>query len=629
MLFASPALIHAEGGVTGTWRLGDSGAPLLWEMNLVQNGQSLTGSVSSCSGQKSREISAGKADGDGITFQCTSEDGQRTINFAGKVTRDDVTIKWSLIGIRSVNNATGWDRVFGFSAPREFTAKRLPALGFDRILHADREPQNWLTYSGNVRGHRHSLLDQITPMNVRNLELAWIWQAQVNVGVFEATPLVVDGVLYTVQPPNDVVALNASTGRVLWTYPYRPLPRARASGGGGEPNRGLAILGNALFIGTLDAHLLAINAHNGTLLWNTTVANANDPACRGGLCYVITHAPLVVKDKVIVGVAGGEGPIRGFIAAFDSNTGKEVWRFNTVPAAGEPGNETWSGDSWKTGGAGVWNIGAYDADLNLTYWGTGNPYPVTNGATRLGDNLYSESVVALEADTGTLKWHYQFTPHDTMDWDATQVPVLTDMQWQGRSRKVMLWANRNGLMYVLDRTTGEFLLGKPFVEINWMKGFDGKGRPIVVQDRPMIGTERAPVLPGSGTLWQPPSYSPTTSLFYIPSTEGAQSGLRQGSVPPGYGAVRAFNPSTGEKEWEFRRNDAFFGTGVLTTASNLLFTGATDGYFYALDARTGQRLWQMSLTGRVTSGPMTFAVGGKQYIAVAADNTLFAFALRQ
>jgi alcohol dehydrogenase (cytochrome c) len=397
-------------------------------------------------------------------------------------------------------------------------------------------------------------------------------------------------------------------------------------------------------MGTLDAHLLAIDAFTGKLIWNTTVADAVDPTCKTELagqrlCYVITHAPLIVKDKVIVGTAGGDGDagqgVRGFIAAFNVITGKEVWRFSTIPGLGEPGHETWPGDSWKTGGAGIWNTGAYDPELNLTYWGTGNPAPAYGfearakqaGDTRLGDNLYSDSVVALDADTGRLKWYYQFTPHDEWDWDSAQVPVLTDIEWQGRSRKVMLWANRNGLMYVLDRITGQFLLGKPFVDVNWMSGFDAKGRPV---------RTIAPVYDSTdATNWFPPSYSPSTGLFYIAARERARTQRPRAS----YGAMRAFDPKTGDKKWEFKRDDAVFTAGALTTASNLLFTGVGGGsdtsdaarlidrYFYALDARTGDLLWQTRLGGSVQSGPMSYAVAGKQYVAVAAGNTLFVFAL--
>jgi alcohol dehydrogenase (cytochrome c) len=513
---------------------------------------------------------------------------------------------------------------------------------FERILSADREPQNWLTYSGTVLGQRHSTLTQITQANVKALELAWIWQGRQSAWrragpdpgsaeqKFEATPLVVDGALYTVQAPNDVIALDATTGRIRWTYRHVITLGARDFCCG-RVNRGLAILGDTLFIGTLDAHLLAIKASTGQVIWNTTVASLADPACKDSYCYSITHAPLVVKDKVIVGTAGGDGPIRGFIAAFDTATGKEAWRFHTIPAPGEPGNATWSGDSWKTGGAGVWTTGGYDRDLNLTYWGTGNPFPMSPGTARLGDNLYSNSVVALDADTGKLNWHYQFTPHDDQDWDAGQTPVLADMEWQGRLRKVMLWANKNGLLYVLDRTTGEFLMGRPFVEVNWTDGFYVNGRPRRVPPK-----EGDPIKPFGGTNWYPPSYSPRTGLFYVPSRLDIDSG-----------AVQAFDPKTGERKWAFELTRTIHAAGVLSTASDLVFSGTfrlespgapqispnperlADGDFFALNARTGQLLWNTSLGGDIRSGPMSYSVNGTQYVAVAAGNSLFAFALRR
>ena len=511
---------------------------------------------------------------------------------------------------------------------------------FERIQNSSREPQNWLTYSGNNMGQRYSLLTQVAPQNVKNLEMAWLWQAR-SVEKFEATSIVLDGILYTIQAPNDVVALDAATGRLRWTYAYRNLPEARNCCG--SVNRGLAILGETLFMGTLDAHLIALDAKSGALLWKTKVAEAKER-------YAITHAPLVIKDKVIVGTAGGDGGAPGVIAAFDAKTGQEVWRFHTIPQPGEPGNETWSGDSWKHGGAAVWNTGAYDPESNLTYWGTGNPSPDWDGRQRLGDNLYSECVVALDADTGKLKWYYQFTPHDEMDYDATQVPVLADMNWQGRPRKVMLWANRNGLMYLLDRTTGQFLMGKPFVKVNWMDGFDEKGRPKRAPGMAPSkeGTLIMPTVNG-GTNWYPPSYSPRTELFYIPGWENTGSiaveGERPrtvGNLPPGapnlvlndrpeeqgYGFVRAFDMKTGDKKWEFKMGDVTYA-GVLTTASDLVFSGGREGYFYALNARTGELLGRTALGGQVNSGPMSYMVDGKQYIAVAAGSSLFAFRLKE
>src|SRR5271156_4749289 len=372
----------------------------------------------------------------------------------------------------------------------------------DHLLHSTDTPQDWLTYSGSYLSQRYSALDQIQPGNVQNLEQKWIFQAR-SLEKFEATPLVVDGVMYTVQAPNDIVALDAVTGRIFWIYSYSPAPQARPCCG--RVNRGLAILGDTLFMGTIDAHIVAVDARNGHLLWNTKVG---EPSAG----YAITHAPLVVKDKVIVGTAGGEYGIRGFLAAYDVHSGKEAWRFNNIPGPGEKGHETWAGDSWKHGGASVWVTGSYDPNSNLTYWGIGNPGPDWNADQRLGDNLYSDCVVALDADTGKLKWYFQFTPHDDFDYDAVQVPVLAAIQWPGAaapagSRKVMLWANRNGYFYALDRTTGKFLLGKPFVKVTWSTGLDETGRPMRVNS--VEPTEaRTDIYPSQtgGTNWYSPSF---------------------------------------------------------------------------------------------------------------------------
>jgi alcohol dehydrogenase (cytochrome c) len=522
-------------------------------------------------------------------------------------------------------------------------------VSFDRLLNADKEPHNWLTYSGSMMSQRYSPLTQVTPQNVKNLELEWVYQAR-SLEKFEATPLVLDGILYTVQAPNDVVALDAVTGRIFWTYSYAPALDARPCCG--RVNRGLAILGDTLYMGTIDAHLIAIDAKNGHPLWNVTVAKA-------AAGYAITHAPLVLKDKVIVGTAGGEYGVRGFIAAYDARTGKEAWRFYTIPGPGEPGHETWAGDSWKYGGGSVWMTGSYDPALNLTYWGIGNPGPDYSGDVRLGDNLYSDCVVALDADTGKLKWYYQFSPHDEFDYDSVQVPVLADMEWQGSPRKVMLWANRNGFMYALDRTTGQFLLGKPFVQVNWATGFDEKGRPMRAPGK-LPTPEGTLIYPGNqgGTNWYSPSYSPRTGLFYIPTWENYSSmfikapveyteGRRFMGASPrsiigglrgpqqntrkeneGFGAVRAFDPKTGEKKWEFKMADVT-DAGILTTASDLLFSGGREGYFFALDARSGELLWKGAVGGAVASGPMSYSVGGKQYVAVSAGSSLFVYALRE
>jgi alcohol dehydrogenase (cytochrome c) len=527
---------------------------------------------------------------------------------------------------------------------------------FDRILRADQEPQNWLTYSGNLSGHRHSPLTQITPANVRNLEMQWVFQtrgpAEAN-EKFEATPLVVDGVMYTVLAPNTVVALDATTGRMFWIYTPRISQLARVCCG--RVNRGLAILGDTLFMATIDGHLIAIDAKSGKPIWDKAVVN---PAAG----YSFTVAPLVVKDKVILGPSGGEYGIRGFVAAFDAATGNEVWRFNTIPGPGEPGHETWEDPgktAWRTGGGPAWVTGSYDPELNLTYWGIGNPGPDWNGDPRPGDNLYTDSVIALDADAGTLKWHYQFTPHDEFDYDATQIPVLVDMDWQGSPRKLMLWANRNGFWYVLDRTNGRFLQGKPFTRVNWADGFDEKGRPNRVLNSTVEGTLVYPNNQGA-TNWYSPSFSPRTGLFYVPAwmdtfstyfkaeveyKEGNQyvgrfptmafpalrtgpGAINQRLPEDGYGAILALDPKTGERKWEFKMIDVT-DSGVLTTASDLVFAGGREGYFFALDARTGEQLWRGSVGGQVSAGPMSYSVGGRQYVAIAAGSTLFVYALRQ
>ena len=521
----------------------------------------------------------------------------------------------------------------------------------DQLVKAAQDPKNWLTYNGSYMSQSYSTLAQITPANVKNLEQKWVFQVD-NLQKFENRPLVVNGIMYVSQPSNDVVALDARTGRAFWIYRYNNAPDARHCCG--LLNRGLAILGDTLFMATVDAHLVAIDARSGRPLWDTKVAE-------GTAGYAMTLAPLVVKDKVIVGVAGGEYGIRGFISAYDVKTGKEAWKFYTIPGPGEPGHDTWEGDTWKFGGASIWVTGSYDPELNLTYWGVGNPGPDWNPSQRKGANLYSDSVVALDADTGKLKWHFQFTPNDPYDYDSVQVPVLVDTAWRGRPRKLMLWANRNGFYYVLDRVTGEFLSGNSFVKVTWAKGLDDAGKPIVTPQ-----PTNTPVFPGvqGGTNWYSPSYSPRTGLFYISAWEdyasiflpqeveykeglsftggrpvapiiGARSpSLRAGQINAsaaeslGYGSVLAIDVRTGQKKWKFDMIDVT-DAGILTTASDVLFTGGREGYFHALDARTGALLWKGSVGGQVSAAPITYELDGKQYVAVAAGHAMFVYGLRE
>jgi alcohol dehydrogenase (cytochrome c) len=507
-------------------------------------------------------------------------------------------------------------------------------LPYERILNAAKEPGSWLTYSGTYGAQRYSTLDQIHRGNVKGLRPAWIYQIKSRQN-FEVSPLVVDGIMYITEPPSDVTALDLRTGRPIWSY-RRTLPEGVIACCG-QVNRGVAMLDDQIFVGTVDSYLVALDAKTGRLRWEVQVSDYK-------AAHSITVAPLAVKDKIIIGIAGGEYGIRGFLDAYDAKTGRLAWRFWTVPGPGEPGNETWSGDSWKYGAAATWTTGSYDPDLNLIYWGTGNPGPDFIGEVRLGDNLYSECVIALDADTGTLKWYFQFLPHDIHDYDSTQVPVLLDAEFRGQPRKLMLFANRNAFYYVLDRVTGEYLAGKQFARQTWAKGLDDKGRPI--EDLTTVpSVEGALVYPdddGSAN-WYSPSYSPQTNLFYqnvrdkggiyyrgeavYKSGEyflGASRRPVPGEDPLGF--VRALHPLTGELVWEFQVQTPPWG-GLLSTAGGLVFSGTIEGDFFALDAATGELLWRLQTGGACFANPISYMSEGKQYIAIAMGSSLFAFAL--
>ena len=523
---------------------------------------------------------------------------------------------------------------------------------YDRIVNATEEPENWLTYNGDYMSQRYSRLDQITPDNVTNLELKWILQNQV-FGAWQSNPIIADGVMYVTERPNSVMAVDANTGRVFWKFRHTPSENARVCCGAN--NRGVAVLDDRVFMGTLDARLIALDRINGQPLWNAKVADVN-------LAYSVTMAPLVVKDKIIVGVGGGEYGIRGYVAAFDAETGEQAWKTYTIPGPGEPGHDSWEGDDWEHGGASVWITGSFDPELNLTYWGVGNPGPDWNAGQRPGDNLFSDSVIALDADTGELEWYFQFTPNDGYDYDSVQVPVLADMIWRGEPKKVMMWANRNGYFYVLDRVTGLFLEGKPFVTVNWSSGLDEKGRPI-----PTPQPEGMPTYPGNqgGTNWYPPSYSPRTGLFYFSAWEnyatiyraeeseyvpgqaflgggfsvlapspdaptigiGRTNPINNWTDEVGYASLKAMDPQTGEAVWSYNQYDVS-DSGMLTTASDLLFTGGREGYFHAIDARSGDLIWNVNLGGQIVMAPVTYMVDGIQYVSVISGNSLSTFALR-
>lgn len=507
---------------------------------------------------------------------------------------------------------------------------------WERLLNAADEPENWLMYSGNLSSQRFSKLDQINTSNVADLELKWAYQIPV-IDRAETVPIVVDGIMFITEAPSNVVAVDARTGRRYWRYDHDLPEDLRICCG--RNNRGVAILGETLFMSTLDAHLVALDARTGNLLWDVTVADY----AKG---YSKTAAPLIVKDKVVTGVAGGEFGIRGFIDAYDPATGERLWRTYTIAGPDNPDVSSWSEDSWKTGGGASWITGSYDPELNQIYWGTGNPGPDWNGDARLGDNLYSDSALALNADNGEIEWYFQFTPHDVHDWDAIQVPILADINYQGRLRKVMMWANRNAFYYTIDRENGDFLVGKPYALQTWAQGLDENGRPIRVPG--MFPTYEGIVVSpsiGGATNWWSPAFNPQTGLFYVNAFDGEQKFFKRDEeytegerftggggqyiqpIDTYFSAIRALDPSTGDIRWEFPiqpRSSA----GISTTAGNLLFSGSVDGYFYALDARTGEELWNVSLGARVHAAPMTFSVDGEQFVTIAAGNVVMTFGLK-
>ena len=510
----------------------------------------------------------------------------------------------------------------------------LAQLPYERIRNSASEPQNWLTYSGNYFGHRYSPLDQIRDSNVRDLKVLWSYQVT-SLQKFETTPIVVDGVMYISEPPSHVTALDTRTGRPIWKY-RRPMPddlRVCC----GQVNRGVAVLGNLVFLGTLDSHLIALNAKTGAVMWDRVLANY-----KAG--YSITVAPLAVKDKIVVGMAGGEYGVRGFLDAYEATTGKRAWRFWTIPSPDQPGGNTWPGDTWKTGSAATWVTGAYDPETNLVYWGTGNPGPDWNGGVRDGDNLYSDCLLALDADSGQLKWHFQFTPHDVHDWDSTTVPVLLDGSIGGVSRKLVAFPNRNGFYYVLDRVTGKFLKGKPYAKVTWASGLDDSGRPVRIPGKlPTVeGNAVWPSVSGASN-WYSPSYSPQTGLLYVAVREAGslyyigEAEYKEGeqfngggfrSIPgeAEWGAVRAFDPTSGDVKWEFKLFSPPWA-GVMSTAGNLLFGTTTEGQIFALSATTGKELWRLQTGGLARGNPMSYSVDGKQYVAVTMGNALHVLGL--
>jgi PQQ-dependent dehydrogenase (methanol/ethanol family) len=515
----------------------------------------------------------------------------------------------------------------------------------DRILHP--LPGEWPTYNGNLNGNRHSPLDQINLRNVHSLAPQWVYSMPY-VGL-ETTPLVAGGAMY-ITGPNQVYALDPRSGQEIWRYSRpRSTSVTIAADAAKGANRGVALLGDRVFYTTDDAHLICLDKLTGALRWDVYMPEAPQH-------YGATAAPLVVGDLVVAGVAGADDGIRGFLAAYHATTGQLAWRFWTVPREGDAGWDTWKGGAVELGGGSTWLTGSYDANLHLLYWPTGNPFPDTDGSERIGDNLYTNCIVALDPETGKLRWHFQFTPHDLHDWDAVQPAVLVDAQFQGRHRKLLLHADRNGFYYVLDRTNGELLLAKAFAKkISWASGIDAKGRPIELPGNVPTpeGTATCPDIRGAAN-WMSTAYNPSTGLYYVMTIEncgtyrstqfgggggrgagGGRGGIDRGgtlfSVPggdPPRRYLRAIDMETGNIAWEIDQKvpDANYG-GVLSTAGGLVFYNESSGGFAAVDAKTGRTLWHFETHQPPKASPMTYTVGGRQYVAIASGPSVLAFAL--
>ncbi|HEV2276420.1 MAG TPA: PQQ-dependent dehydrogenase, methanol/ethanol family, partial [Acidobacteriaceae bacterium] len=484
---------------------------------------------------------------------------------------------------------------------------------------------------------RHSELDQVKASNAGSLVSKWVYHLPGG-GGNECVPIVAGGVMYITQP-NEIYALDGQSGRLIWQY-HHALTKAPNREG---PNRGAAIFDDKVYFTTTDSFVIALSASNGNVLWQRKIADATEG-------YHSSAAPLVVKGKVLVGVIYGDRGQNGFLDAFDAQSGKHLWRFDSIPKPGDPGSETWEGDSWKHGGGATWLTSSYDPELNLLYWVLGNPSPDFNGDVRKGDNLYTDCVVALDPDTGKLKWYFQFTPHDTMDWDGTEIPVLVDAPFDGKNRKLLVQADRNGFYYVLDRTNGKFLHGAAFAHnLNWATGLTEQGRPIRVPgiEPSLRGRKVCPSSIG-GTNWMSPAYNPQTRLFYFVALEGCGMATKNTEEfrPGGYQYratgdvlmkddswkvyVRALDVTTGKQVWERERvGSTGLGGGVLSTAGNLIFSAELNGEFVALDANTGKPLWHFNTGQPINAQPMTYMVNGRQYVSIATSSDIFAFALFQ
>ena len=523
----------------------------------------------------------------------------------------------------------------------------LQFLGDDRKIHLLRKSgdryrpvtsqADWPSYNGQTSGSRYSPLAQITKSNVARLAPKWIFSLP-NTPPLQVTPVVVDGVMY-VTSANQCYALDAGSGREIWHY-QRPRTKGLIGNAAGGVNRGVGVAADRVFMVTDHAHLIALNRFTGALVWETEMADWRQN-------YNATGAPLTVGNLVIAGTSGGDEGVRGFLAAYDQATGKEVWRFWTVPLPGEPGSETWQGKGIAHPGATTWLTGTYDPELDTLYWPTGNPTPDLYGDDRGGDNLYSDSIVALDAKTGKLKWHFQFTPHDVWDYDAQETPALLDTIWQGRPRKLLVQANRNGFFYILDRTDGKFLLGTKYIKnVTWASGLTPEGRPIRVpnMEPSLEGRRVCPSLEGASN-WYSTSYNPATGLYYvqtndkcgvftkIPMEWEAGKGFMGGSFvqapgEPAQRVLRAIDIRSGTVAWELPQvGPVTSWGGVLSTAGGIVLFGEDSGSLTAADAANGKPLWSFQTNHNWKASPMTYAFDNKQLVAVAVGSAIIAFGL--
>ena len=495
---------------------------------------------------------------------------------------------------------------------------------------------NWLSYNGDYSGRRYTSLSEINKNTLAQLRAAWVFHAH-NSSRLEVTPVVANGMMF-VTASNDAFALDARSGRVVWHH-SRPNAEGLIDDASRHITRGVGLWRNRLYMETDNAHLLCLDARSGNLIWDVAYADWNKN-------YGATSAPLVVKDKVLVGTSGGDDGVRGFLAAYDALSGKLVWRLWTIPAPGEFGSESWPGKLYLHGGGTTWMPGTYDPKLDTIYWGTSNPAPDFEGGVRPGDDLYTDCVLALDPDTGKLKWYFQFTPHDLFDFDAVETPILIDAVYQGTARKLLVQANRNGYIYVLDRTNGKFLSATPFVEkLNWAKGIDAAGRPVLTEVKPTAeGTRVCPGYAGA-TNWFAPSYSESTHAVYFMALEQCETYFfkpqpfqeGQGYYSTGVKSIPgedsqkllvAFNLDTASIAWKYPQiGGGHSSAGTMATAGGLVFFGDDAGSFEAVDAQSGKPLWHFNTGQDMSASPMSYAVAGKQYVAIAAGSDIFSFAL--